>query len=80
MTVEIVEEGATVTVAVSDDGSGFERADVSRGFGLVGMEERVVLVGGTLVVDSKPGGGTRVRAELPASHVEPPPASRGRGV
>ena len=80
VTVEIVEEGPTVNVAISDDGSGFERADVSRGFGLVGMEERVVLVGGTLVVDSKPGGGTRVRAELPASHVDPPPASRGRGV
>jgi two-component system, NarL family, sensor histidine kinase DevS len=79
VTVEVVEEGPTVTVAISDDGSGFERADVSRGFGLVGMEERVALVGGTLVVDSKPGSGTRVRAELPASHVEPP-ASRGRGV
>jgi signal transduction histidine kinase len=80
VTVEIVEEGPTVTVAISDDGSGFERADVSRGFGLVGMEERVALVGGTLVVDSKPGSGTRVRAELPARHVEPPPASRGSGV
>ena len=45
VTVEIVEEGPTVTVAISDDGSGFERADVSRGFGLVGMEERVALVG-----------------------------------
>jgi signal transduction histidine kinase len=78
VTVEIVEEGPTVTVEVTDDGGGFERADVSRGFGLVGMEERVALVGGTLVVDSKPGRGTRVRAELPARHVEPPPASRGR--
>lgn len=80
VTVEIVEEGPTVAVAISDDGSGFERADVSRGFGLVGMEERVALVGGTLIVDSKPGSGTRVRAELPARHVEPPPASRGSGV
>jgi signal transduction histidine kinase len=80
VTVEIVEEGPTVTVAISDDGRGFERADVSRGFGLVGMEERVALVGGTLVVDSKPGSGTRVRAELPARHVEPPPASRGSGI
>jgi signal transduction histidine kinase len=40
VTVEVVEAGPTVTVSVGDDGAGFEGADVSRGFGLVGMEER----------------------------------------
>ncbi|MFM8495864.1 MAG: hypothetical protein ACKOEM_10130, partial [Planctomycetia bacterium] len=36
-----------------------------QGFGLIGMIERVRLAGGTLLIDSGPGRGTRVTAELP---------------
>ena len=35
------------------------------GFGLVGMAERVSLVGGNLQVHSRPGGGSTVRVEVP---------------
>ena len=39
----------------------------SGGFGLVGMRERVALVGGRLEIRSEPGEGTTVKAELPAA-------------
>lgn len=67
VTVDVSERGAEVAVTVRDDGSGFgpERPR-NGGFGLIGMEERVQLVGGRLEVDSSPGEGTAVRAWLPA--------------
>ena len=53
----------TVTVEVSDDGIG--GADMSRGSGLRGLEDRAAAQCGTLAVTSPPGGGTTVRAVLP---------------
>ena len=51
---------------VEDDGSGFETNAIrSDGLGLVGMRERVGLVGGKLRIESTPGSGTTVRAEVP---------------
>jgi signal transduction histidine kinase len=72
--VEIVEDGSTVTVAVSDDGGGFDPERADGGFGLVGMRERVELVEGRLLIDSTHGKGTVIRAELPAVYGggEPP--------
>ena len=49
-----------VRLEVSDDGTGFNPASVSGGFGLGGMRARVAEAGGTLTVDSEPGAGTRV--------------------
>jgi len=40
----------------------------------VGMQERAVMAGGRVLVDSAPGEGTRVRVELPTSPVEAPHA------
>jgi signal transduction histidine kinase len=64
--VEIIEADRTITVSVSDDGGGFDPDDSGSGFGLVGMQERVALVNGRLLIDSAHGKGTLVRAELPA--------------
>ncbi|MDX6409249.1 MAG: hypothetical protein QOE13_2320 [Gaiellaceae bacterium] len=50
-------------VEVSDDGVG--GADPSRGTGLRGLADRVASLSGKLAVDSPPGAGTRVRAEIP---------------
>ncbi|MGC1801142.1 MAG: GAF domain-containing protein [Solirubrobacterales bacterium] len=58
---------AIVEVVVADDGNGFVPDSAHRSFGLIGMEERVTLVGGRLDIDSAPGRGTQVRAELPVS-------------
>ena len=51
-------------VSVSDDGVG--GADPVRGSGLAGLKDRVEAVGGALTVQSRPGEGTRLIAELPA--------------
>jgi signal transduction histidine kinase len=71
--VEIVEQGTKLSVTVHDDGSGFDpKQRKNGGFGLIGMNERVELVGGRLEIDSRPGGGTTVRAWLPVRRPEPP--------
>ncbi|MFD5897828.1 MULTISPECIES: sensor histidine kinase [unclassified Streptomyces] len=56
-----------VSVEVVDDGRGCEPADIDRsgGWGLVGMRERVGLLGGRLTAGPRPEGGFRVEARLP---------------
>jgi two-component system CheB/CheR fusion protein len=59
-----------VRMEVSDNGKSFPvrktlRAKGNKRLGLVGMRERIEMVGGTLTIESAPGQGTTVRAELP---------------
>jgi PAS domain S-box-containing protein len=61
--VEVVREPGALVVEVRDDGRG--GADPEGGSGLGGLADRVAALDGTLVVESPPGGGTRVRARLP---------------
>ena len=56
-------------LTIEDDGSGFDPAAVTAGSGLTGMRDRADSVGGTLAVTTAPGGGTRVRASIPARAV-----------
>ena len=66
--IELEHTAATVTLALSDDGSGFAPEAVpSDRLGLVGMRERLALLGGTLRIDSAPGRGTRITAEAPVA-------------
>lgn len=51
-------------IEIDDDGIGLP-PDVQPGVGLVSMRERAAELGGTCVIDPKPGGGTRVMARLP---------------
>jgi signal transduction histidine kinase len=62
--VEVRREQHRVRFTVRDDGSGFDPRSV-RGLGILGMEERVRRLGGSIEIDSSPGGGTTIRAELP---------------
>jgi signal transduction histidine kinase len=62
--VEVKREDHRVIFSVRDDGAGFDPRFV-RGLGLLGMEERVRRLGGLLEIDSQPGRGTRITAELP---------------
>jgi two-component system, NarL family, sensor histidine kinase DevS len=75
--VVLAEEGEHVGVTVADDGAGFDPQAATEGFGLVGMHERVALVGGELTVDSTPGHGTTVRARVPARQRENVTVVRG---
>ena len=61
--VRVRETGAHLVVVVEDDGRG--GADLDGGTGLRGLYDRVSALDGRLDVDSPPGGGTRLRAELP---------------
>jgi signal transduction histidine kinase len=54
----------SIVVRVTDDGRGFDPVR-SRGMGILGMEERVKRLGGTLRVESQPGKGATVTADLP---------------
>ena len=52
-------------LVVEDDGAGFEASDETPGLGVVGMRERVALVGGRLKVETARGSGTTIAAEIP---------------
>jgi signal transduction histidine kinase len=62
--VELRRETGLVRFSVRDDGDGFDTRTV-RGLGLLGMEERVRRLGGRLAIESHPGRGTSILAELP---------------
>jgi two-component system sensor histidine kinase UhpB len=68
--VVLARDDRLVSLIVEDDGVGFEvekaREGEKGGFGLVGMRERAALVGGTVKIESRPGGGTTVFARIPA--------------
>jgi signal transduction histidine kinase len=54
-----------LTLLVSDDGRGFPPEAEARGFGLRGMRERIEMLGGTLDLEERPGGGAQLRITLP---------------
>lgn len=55
-----------VVIEVRDDGPpGASKSESGGGYGLIGMRERVSLIGGSLVAGPLTGGGFSVRAELP---------------
>jgi signal transduction histidine kinase len=56
-----------VTALIEDDGRGFEVDATREGMGLDGMRERLGLIGGTLMIESRPGGGTTLIAKVPVS-------------
>jgi two-component system, NarL family, sensor histidine kinase UhpB len=57
--------GRRAEVVVGDDGRGSEGRRLQPGMGLLGIHERATLLGGRLVVDDRPAGGTRVRVSVP---------------
>lgn len=56
-----------VTVAVTDDGKGFDPASSSTGLGIGDMRERATWCGCGLEVRSRPGEGTEIRLSVPAT-------------
>jgi signal transduction histidine kinase len=67
VTVRLLGAPEQVRVEVEDDGQGFDPGRVAArgGLGLASVRERVSRLGGSLSVEASPGGGTRVRLEVP---------------
>jgi signal transduction histidine kinase len=65
--VRVVEADGRIDITVRDDGDGFDPHARANGFGLVGMRERIALVGGEIDVESSPGNGTTVHATIPVA-------------
>jgi PAS domain S-box-containing protein len=65
--VQLAENSSEIHLVVSDSGSGFDvkAPGRSRGLGVTSMQERVRLVGGTIVIDSKPQAGTTIHVSVP---------------
>ena len=63
VTVAVIASDGRLRVEIADDGVG--GADPARGSGLRGLADRVETIGGTLWVESTPGHGTRLAAEIP---------------
>jgi signal transduction histidine kinase len=61
---------SVIRLEVKDDGKSFQVPDAppagrNKGLGLLGMRERVEMVGGRFTIESAPGQGTVIRAEVP---------------
>ena len=68
VSILLARRDGAVKALVEDDGQGFDSSrglGVDQGFGLVGMRERLALLGGRLEVESGPAAGTTIAAEVP---------------
>ena len=68
MNIQIADLEQELLVIVQDDGQGIaneQSANKKRSYGLLGMSERAQFLGGSLVIESTPGKGTRIEASLP---------------
>ena len=87
MQLTLQHAGEALRLTIADNGRGFDPCDLAQDgplgerVGMDGMHERLTLLGGHLAVESRPGGGTRVIAELPLPSRPVGAASRhtGRG-
>jgi signal transduction histidine kinase len=79
VSVSLAAHGGRVVLSVSDDGAGFDvnaaldSATRGRSLGLLNMLERAHLAGGRLYIESEPGSGTTMTAELPVPAAGEPP-------
>jgi PAS domain S-box-containing protein len=67
--VQLREDSGEIHLVISDLGRGFdlETTMQGRGLGIISMRERVRLVNGTIVIESKPMGGTTIHVRVPLS-------------
>lgn len=66
--LDIDKNGDQLVLNISDDGRGFDPVETERGFGLIGMSERVGLLRGELSVKAEVGKGVDIRVVLPCAN------------
>ena len=77
--IQLIATDGAVEARIEDDGCGFEldstyaRAVTDGHLGLVGMHERVQMLGGSTQIESRPGGPTIISARLPSVDAVGPP-------
>jgi signal transduction histidine kinase len=69
--VVVRETPGSLDLVVSDSGAGFEVEADAGGYGLLGMRERIALLGGTLSIETAPTQGTVIRATIPGAREQP---------
>ena len=74
--ISLENKNLTLYASIIDNGKGFDLEKVlhpespERGFGIIGMQERVSLLGGHIDIQSKPGLGTHIHIEVPCPKTE----------
>lgn len=63
--IDVTETEDGIRLGVTDNGCGFDVANRTKRFGLLGMRERITMLGGRLEIDSQPGSGTHIDGWLP---------------
>ncbi|MEW6376963.1 MAG: sensor histidine kinase [Thermodesulfobacteriota bacterium] len=69
--ISLEQRDSMICASITDNGKGFDMNKVlhpespERGFGIIGMQERVSLLGGHIDIKSKPGLGTQIHIEIP---------------
>jgi signal transduction histidine kinase len=63
--IALEEDGVGSIARIKDDGQGFDPAEPRTRWGLIGMRERVNLIGGRVDIQSAPGGGTQIEIWIP---------------
>jgi signal transduction histidine kinase len=64
-TVSLAEHDGALEFIVADDGAGFDPASVNGSSGLQNMSDRIGALGGELLIESRPGEGTRIAGTVP---------------
>jgi PAS domain S-box-containing protein len=70
--IQLLADEGVLTVAIRDDGVGFIPENIVVANGLGGLRERVALLGGNVVIESRPGAGTLIMSELPLREPKSP--------
>ncbi len=73
--ISLMRRDSKILASIQDNGKGFDLDKVlhpespERGFGLIGIQERVSLLGGQIEIQSRPGSGTLIHIEVPYKNV-----------
>jgi signal transduction histidine kinase len=72
--IHFARHGDSLLLQIEDNGIGFDTARKEQSFGLLGIKERALMIGGTATIESVPGKGTLISLSIPTS----PRARTGR--
>ena len=69
--IGLYQRGGLICLTIDDNGKGFHPTQNTTGFGLQGMRERAIALGGQFTIQSQPGNGCRVSVALPFAKLLP---------